>query len=194
MKEGSRGSKPGETPGTTAWMACTPEGCRRGSPVWHPSEVPRDTPPTDRGSQLCCDPRLGVWTFSTAFSRVRAGCPGLIAERCLEGSRVASAHGWAARPESVLRRAATPATPSAFTQPNRVNYTKADTFTSLHYHVVFSTKGREPWLRLDMQERVWAYLGRHRAAKSIEAPAHRRHGGSHPCLAWDTAHRRHLWD
>jgi REP element-mobilizing transposase RayT len=35
----------------------------------------------------------------------------------------------------------------------------ADTFTSLHYHVVFSTKGREPWLRLDMQERVWAYLG-----------------------------------
>ena len=33
MKEGSRGSKPGETPGTTAWMACTPEGCQRGSPV-----------------------------------------------------------------------------------------------------------------------------------------------------------------
>jgi REP element-mobilizing transposase RayT len=27
----------------------------------------------------------------------------------------------------------------------------ANTFTSLHYHVVFSTKGREPWLRLDMQ-------------------------------------------
>ena len=35
----------------------------------------------------------------------------------------------------------------------------ANTFTSLHHHVVFSTKGREPWLRLDMQERVWAYLG-----------------------------------
>ena len=30
--------------------------------------------------------------------------------------------------------------------------TMADTLTSLHYHVVFSTKGREPWLRLDMQE------------------------------------------
>jgi hypothetical protein len=42
----SRGSKPGETPGTTAWMACTPEGCQRGSPVfWHPSGVPLDTPP-----------------------------------------------------------------------------------------------------------------------------------------------------
>jgi len=38
----------------------------------------------------------GVWTFSPAFSRVRAACPGLIAERCLEGSRVASAHGWRA--------------------------------------------------------------------------------------------------
>jgi len=57
-----------------------------------------------------------------------------------------------ARPESVVRRGATPATPSAFTQPNLVNYAMADTFTSLHYHVVFSTKGREPWLRLDMQE------------------------------------------
>jgi hypothetical protein len=28
----------------------------------------------------------------------------------------------------------------------------ADTFTSLHYHVVFSTKGREPRPRLDTQE------------------------------------------
>ena len=34
----------------------------------------------------------------------------------------------------------------------RVHATMADTFTSLHYHVVLSTKGREPWLRLDMQE------------------------------------------
>ena len=57
-----------------------------------------------------------------------------------------------ARPELALRRGATPATPSAFTQPNRVNYTMADTFTSLHYHVVFSTKGREPRPRLDTQE------------------------------------------
>ncbi len=35
----------------------------------------------------------------------------------------------------------------------------ANTFTSLHYHVVFSTKHREPWLRPEVQERVWAYLG-----------------------------------
>ena len=35
----------------------------------------------------------------------------------------------------------------------------ANTYTSLHYHVVFSTKRREPWPRLDSQERAWAYLG-----------------------------------
>lgn len=35
----------------------------------------------------------------------------------------------------------------------------ANTFTYLRYHVVFSTKHREPWLRPDVQERVWAYLG-----------------------------------
>ena len=57
--ERSRGSKPGETPGTTAWMACTPEGCQRGNPVfWHPSGCRGIPPPTDRGSQLRCDLRL----------------------------------------------------------------------------------------------------------------------------------------
>ena len=35
----------------------------------------------------------------------------------------------------------------------------ANTFTSLHYHVVFSTKGREPWLRSDVRARLWPYLG-----------------------------------
>ena len=35
----------------------------------------------------------------------------------------------------------------------------ANTFTSLHYHVVFSTKNREPWLRPEIEQRVWAYLG-----------------------------------
>ena len=35
----------------------------------------------------------------------------------------------------------------------------ANTYTSLHYHFVFSTKNREPWLRPDAQDRVWAYLG-----------------------------------
>ena len=35
----------------------------------------------------------------------------------------------------------------------------ANTFTSLQYHIVFSTKDREPWLRPGVRERVWAYLG-----------------------------------
>jgi putative transposase len=35
----------------------------------------------------------------------------------------------------------------------------ANTFTCLQYHVVFSTKRREPWLRPDFEERLWAYLG-----------------------------------
>ncbi len=35
----------------------------------------------------------------------------------------------------------------------------ANTFTSLHYHIVFSTKNREPWIRQDIEQRVWAYLG-----------------------------------
>ena len=35
----------------------------------------------------------------------------------------------------------------------------ANTFTSLHYHVIFSTKNREPWIRADIEARVWSYLG-----------------------------------
>ena len=35
----------------------------------------------------------------------------------------------------------------------------ADTYVALHYHIVFSTKYREPWITFDVQERVWTYLG-----------------------------------
>lgn len=35
----------------------------------------------------------------------------------------------------------------------------ANTFTSLHFHIVFGTKARDPWLRHDHQDRVWSYLG-----------------------------------
>jgi REP element-mobilizing transposase RayT len=35
----------------------------------------------------------------------------------------------------------------------------ANTYTSLHCHVIFSTKNRELWLRTDIEERVWSYLG-----------------------------------
>jgi REP element-mobilizing transposase RayT len=28
----------------------------------------------------------------------------------------------------------------------------------LHYHIVFSTKSREHWIRHEFEERIWAYL------------------------------------
>ena len=35
----------------------------------------------------------------------------------------------------------------------------ANTYTSLHYHVIFSTKNREPWLQAEIERRVWAFIG-----------------------------------
>ena len=35
----------------------------------------------------------------------------------------------------------------------------ADTSTCLQYHIVFSTKHREPWIRPEIEERLQAYLG-----------------------------------
>jgi REP element-mobilizing transposase RayT len=34
-----------------------------------------------------------------------------------------------------------------------------DTYTSLSYHIVFSTKSREPWITADIEQRVWSFLG-----------------------------------
>ena len=33
------------------------------------------------------------------------------------------------------------------------------TFTQLHFHIVFSTKNREPLVTADIRDRVWEYLG-----------------------------------
>ncbi len=35
----------------------------------------------------------------------------------------------------------------------------ANTCTSLFYHLVFSTKNREPWLVPSIERRIWNYLG-----------------------------------
>ncbi len=35
----------------------------------------------------------------------------------------------------------------------------ANSYTSLHYHVVFSTKHREPTIHQEFEQRIWAYLG-----------------------------------
>jgi len=35
----------------------------------------------------------------------------------------------------------------------------ANTYTAQHYHVIFSTKNREPWIGPDIEQRVWAFIG-----------------------------------
>ena len=35
----------------------------------------------------------------------------------------------------------------------------ANTYTSLHYHMVFSTKNRHAWIHQDIEQRVWEYVG-----------------------------------
>jgi putative transposase len=34
-----------------------------------------------------------------------------------------------------------------------------NTYTSLHYHIFFSTKHREPWINKEWRDRLWEYLG-----------------------------------
>jgi putative transposase len=34
----------------------------------------------------------------------------------------------------------------------------SNTYTSLHYHIVFSTKDREPWIAPEIEGRIWGYL------------------------------------
>jgi putative transposase len=47
----------------------------------------------------------------------------------------------------------------------------ANTFTSLHYHITFSTKRRERWLAPNVEEGTWEYLGG--TAKTIGMQPHR---------------------
>ncbi len=35
----------------------------------------------------------------------------------------------------------------------------ANTYSSLHYHIIFSTKNREPWIIADIEERIWKFMG-----------------------------------
>jgi putative transposase len=35
----------------------------------------------------------------------------------------------------------------------------ANTFSALYYHIIFSTKHRQPWITQDIEERIWSYLG-----------------------------------
>jgi putative transposase len=35
----------------------------------------------------------------------------------------------------------------------------ANTYTALHYHLIFSTKNRQCWIRPEIEKRIWKYLG-----------------------------------
>ena len=35
----------------------------------------------------------------------------------------------------------------------------ANTYASLHYHLIFSTKNREPWLTPAIEQRTWKFIG-----------------------------------
>jgi len=35
----------------------------------------------------------------------------------------------------------------------------ADSYSALYYHIVFSTKNREPWISPDIEQRVWSFVG-----------------------------------
>jgi REP element-mobilizing transposase RayT len=35
----------------------------------------------------------------------------------------------------------------------------ANTYASLHYHIIFSTKNREPWIFPEIEGRVWKFMG-----------------------------------
>jgi len=35
----------------------------------------------------------------------------------------------------------------------------ANTYSSIFYHIVFSTKNRENWIGVEIENRVWAYIG-----------------------------------
>jgi REP element-mobilizing transposase RayT len=35
----------------------------------------------------------------------------------------------------------------------------ANTYASLHYHIIFSTKNRESWIKPNVESRIWSYIG-----------------------------------
>jgi len=45
----------------------------------------------------------------------------------------------------------------------------ANTYSSLNYHFVFSTKNCEPWLVRDIESRVWSYIGGIARAHNMKA-------------------------
>jgi REP element-mobilizing transposase RayT len=45
----------------------------------------------------------------------------------------------------------------------------ANTFTSLHFHIIFSTKNRQRWITTDIEQRIWEYIGGIARANEMKA-------------------------
>jgi putative transposase len=46
-----------------------------------------------------------------------------------------------------------------YVTPTIEGWLMANTYTALHYHFTFSTKLRQPWIKPEIEQRVWEYLG-----------------------------------
>ncbi len=49
-----------------------------------------------------------------------------------------------------------------------------NTYTSLHYHVLFSTRNREPWILPSIEQRIWAFIGGLARAHKMTALPHKK--------------------
>ncbi len=107
----------------------------------------------------------GVWTFSGSSLLNAPVCHrvAMLLKVAVDFSPLGTS------PKSRLRRVATPDRRILFTQQRDTSRCMANTFTCLQYDVIFSTKPREPWLRRDLQERAWAYLGGVARANDLKA-------------------------
>jgi len=45
----------------------------------------------------------------------------------------------------------------------------ANTYSSLFYHIVFSTKNRKSWIKPEIENRVWSYIGGIARAHNMQA-------------------------
>ena len=45
----------------------------------------------------------------------------------------------------------------------------ANTYSSLFYHIVFSTKNRKSWIKPEIENRVWSYIGGVARAHNMQA-------------------------
>jgi hypothetical protein len=67
----------------------------------------------------------------------------------------------------------------------------ANTYTNLHFHIVFSTKNRQPWITQDLESRLWEYLGgiaRQNQMKALQIGGMEDHATETTVSRWHAGH------